>query len=199
MPLVQIRMRDRVFARMLQAVLLENSVSSDVTANRDAKLSEDCALIITDLHCAPRDLTQFEKTFFVVKNGENAPDGAVFYKRPFLIDDLIADVSSALFSEEKPTDTAPSLTIDKKRSIARYGKLSASLTETEMKLLLLLYENRGKTVTNEKIVQRVFDGKTVANSNVSAVYVSYLRKKLDERIGKKLIYSVRGIGYVLNE
>ena len=68
-----------------------------------------------------------------------------------------------------------------------------------MKLLSLLYENKGKAVTSEEIIQRVFDGKTVENSNAAAVYVNYLRKKLDKRIGKMLIYSVRGVGYMLKE
>ena len=103
----------------------------------------------------------------------------------------------SLSSEEKHTDIAPSLSIDKKRSVAKYGKYSVSLTETEMKLLSLLHENRGKTVTNAEITAVVFDGKTVKGSNAAAVYVNYLRKKLDEKIGKRLIFSVRGVGYVL--
>ncbi len=197
MSLVQIRMKDRVFARMLTIVLLENNVSSAVTVDRDAKIPEDCVLIITDSDCACRDVLRFEKTFFIGRQGETSPDGVIFYQRPILIDSFVADVKAALFSEEKPMEAPPSLTVDKKRGVARYGKLSVSLTETEMKLLLLLYENKGKAVTNEEIVQRVFDGKTVENSNVAAVYVNYLRKKLDERIGKKLIYSVRGVGYML--
>ncbi len=199
MSLVQIRMRDGVFARMLEIVLLENKVTSEVTSDKDAKIPEDCSLVITDTHCASRDVHRFEKTFFVVKSDETPPEGVSFYKRPFLIDSFAADVTSALFSEKKPTDTVQILTVDKKRGVARYGKTSVSLTETEMKLLLLLYENKDTAVTNAEIVQRVFDGKTVENSNVAAVYVNYLRKKLDERIGKRLIYSVRGIGYMLKD
>ncbi len=197
MSLVQIRMRDRVFARMLEIILLENKVFSDVTASKDAKIPDGCSLIITDTHCASRDVLRFEKTFFIVKGEEAPPEGVSFYKRPFLIDDLAKDVTAALFSKERATDTVVSLTIDKKRGVARYGKTAVSLTETEMKLLALLYENKGKAVTCEEIARRVFDGKTVENSNAAAVYVNYLRKKLDDRIGKKLIYSVRGVGYML--
>lgn len=197
MSLVQIRMKDRVFARMLEIVLLENSVSSTVTENRDAEIPKDCVLIITDSDCATRDVLRFGKTFFIGRQGEVSPNGVSFYKKPILIDGFVADVKAALFSEEKPTEAAEKLTVDKKHGVARYGKLSVSLTETEMKLLLLLYENKGAAVTNEEIVKRVFDGKTVENSNVAAVYVNYLRKKLDERIGKKLIYAVRGVGYIL--
>jgi len=197
MSTVQIRMKDRVFARMLEIVLLENNVSSDVTADKDAKIPDGCSLVITDADCACRDVLRFERTFFIGTGGETLPEGVPFYKRPFLIDDFAADVKRALFSEEKNTEAAPTLTVDKKRGVAHYGKLSVSLTETETKLLVLLYENQGKAVTNEEIVRRVFDGKTVENSNAAAVYVNYLRKKLDERIGKRLIFSVRGVGYTL--
>ena len=190
-------MGDSVFARMLSIVLLENKIRSEVTHEKDARIPDGCDLIITDTACAGKDVLRFEKVFFTVKSGETPPDGRPSYVRPFLIDSFISDILLSLSSEEKHTDIAPSLSIDKKRSVAKYGKYSVSLTETEMKLLSLLHENRGKTVTNAEITAVVFDGKTVKGSNAAAVYVNYLRKKLDEKIGKRLIFSVRGVGYVL--
>ena len=196
MPLVQIRMKDRVFSRMLEIVLLENNISSEVTDTLKSKIPEDALLIITDPQCAGEDIKGFENTVFIIKGNETAPDGVLSFRRPFLIDSFVSEIAKLLFSEEK-TESPPTLTVDKKHRSARYGKMSALLTETELKLLLLLYENRGKTVLCEEIVQKVFDGRTVENSNVAAVYVNYLRKKLDEKFGKRFIFSVRGKGYML--
>ena len=197
MALVQIRMTDSVFARMLTIVLLENRISAEVTHEKDARVPDGCDLIITDPTCFGKDAQRFEKAVFILKGDESAPEGRPFYRRPFLIDAFLPDVLRLLSSEEKAEESAPTLSVDKKRGVARYGKYSVSLTETEMKLLVLLYENRGQTVLSEEIVQTVFDGRPVENSNVAAVYVNYLRKKLDEKIGKRLIFSVRGVGYVL--
>ena len=198
MSLVQIRIKDPVFSRMLKIVLLENRIPSEITNEKDALVPESCELIITDLSCAGKDVHRFPKTFFVLKRGEEPPEGKPFYVRPFLTDSLVSDVTAALFSGEKTAvETAPELSVDKKRFTAKYGKLSVSLPETEMRLLSLLHENRGKTVTNAEINEKVFGGKTAEGSNACAVYVNYLRKKLDEKIGKRLIFSVRGVGYVL--
>ena len=196
MPLVQIRMKDRVFSRMLEIVLLENSILSEVTDIAKAKIPDGCLLVITDLQCVSEEVQRFENTVFIVKSGEALPEGRSGFRRPFLIEGFISEITKLLFSEEK-TEAPPSLTVDKKHRVARYGRLSVPLTETELKLLVLLYENRGKTVLYEDITQRVWDGRTAENSNVSAVYVNYLRKKLDEKFGKRFIFSVRGKGYVL--
>lgn len=196
MPLVQIRQKDRVFARMLEIVLFENNISSEITSEAKAKIPEDTLLVITDLQCAGEDVRDFENTVFTVKCDESAPSGKPCLRRPFLTETFIKEIKGLLFPEEKH-ESPPTLTVDKKHRVARYGKLSATLTETELKLLMLLYENRGKTVLCEEIVQKVFGGRTVENSNVAAVYVNYLRKKLDEKFGKKFIFSVRGKGYML--
>ena len=196
MPLVQIRMKDRVLSRMLKIVLLENKIPSEVTCDEKAQVSDGCSLIVTDISCASAEVLRFETVFFVIKDKEEIPEGKTVFRRPFLIDTFISEVQKSLFSEHEEK-AAPSLSIDKKHNFARYGSVSVKLTETEMKLLTLLYENKGETVTNEEITKRIWGGRTVENSNVSAVYVNYLRKKLDERLGKRFIFSVRGKGYVL--
>ena len=190
-------MRDRVFARMLEILLSEKQISVSVTDKKETRIPEGSALVITDLHCADKDVQRFENTVYICGRDETEPEGRVCLRRPFLIDAFISEILDTLFSDKKADSDTLSLSLDKKTKSARYGKLAIPLTETEFKLLLLLYENKGETVTCEEITDKVFGGKTVENSNVSAVYVNYLRKKLDERIGKRMIFSVRGKGYTL--
>jgi hypothetical protein len=189
-------MKDRVFARMLEIVLLENNVSSEVTDTSRAKIPEDTLLVITDTECGIGEADAFENTVFITKGSETPPAEKRSFHRPFLMDAFVSEINKLLFTEES-ADSPPTLTVDKKHKTAKYGRLSVSLTETELKLLLLLYENKGQTVLYSEIIQNVFGGRTAENSNVPAVYVNYLRKKLDEKFGKRLIFSVRGKGYTL--
>ena len=197
MSLVQIRMKDKVLQRMLMILLNKKGVEVALADKKDANIPDGCSLIITDLASADRETLRFEKTFFVCKDGEIPPENAITYKRPFLMESFISDAVGILFSEERPTAPTEGLSIDKKKKTVKYGKTPVSLTETEFRLLLLLYENKGEAVSNTEITECVWGNRTVENSNVSAVYVNYLRKKLDERIGKRLIFSVRGKGYML--
>lgn len=70
-----------------------------------------------------------------------------------------------------------------------------SLTKKERSLLELLYKNRGKAVARDEAERLVFG--TEGGSNAVDVYVKYLRTKLDERFGQKLIVTVRNKGYML--
>ena len=196
MSIIQIRTKDRVFARMLEIVLVENNSEIFLTDKKDTKIPDGCELIITDTACADKETDRFDKIIYVCR-GEEPPQGSISVKRPFLIEDFISLVNGMLFAEEKTADSQPFLTLDKKRKTLRYGKFSVLLTDKEFDLMLLLYENKGKIVTNEQITKTVWDDKTVPGSNISAVYINYLRKKFDEKLGKKFIYSVRGKGYQL--
>ena len=76
---------------------------------------------------------------------------------------------------------------------AVWGDMRVSLSENEYKLLSLLCEMRGETVTREQIDEIL--GAT--EGNMGDVYICHLRRKLDNQLGLKLIYTVRGKGYML--
>ena len=197
MPLVQIRMKDRVLARTLEILLAEKKVSVSVTDKKETEMPESTDLVITDLASADRDTLRFESTVFICGRDETPPENRLSFKRPFLTDAFLSETLGMIFSEEKEVTKTTAISIDKRRKAVRLGKITVPLTDKEFLLFTLLYEKKEKVVTNEEITATVFEGKTVENSNVSAVYVNYLRKKLDERLGKPLIFSVRGKGYML--
>lgn len=69
------------------------------------------------------------------------------------------------------------------------------MSRTELALLKLLNQNKGRPVSREAAYEAVFGGKGVKNS--VDVYIRYLRKKLDEHFDERMIITVRDKGYML--
>jgi DNA-binding response OmpR family regulator len=60
-----------------------------------------------------------------------------------------------------------------------------------------LATNKGIVLSREKILDNVWDINFDMNTNVIDVYVNYLRRKIDKPFNKKLIHTLKGLGYVL--
>ena len=73
------------------------------------------------------------------------------------------------------------------------------LTSKEYALLEYLMRNAEQTLTRTMIAEHVWDYTFDSFTNIIDVYVNYLRKKVDKDYAKKLIHTVRGVGYVLKE
>jgi len=71
------------------------------------------------------------------------------------------------------------------------------LTPKEFSLLEYLVRNRGNVLTRTMIAEHVWDQHFDSFSNVIDVYIRYLRAKVDDMSSKKLIHTIRGVGYVL--
>ncbi|KIE27379.1 transcriptional regulator [Streptomyces sp. MUSC 125] len=79
------------------------------------------------------------------------------------------------------------------------GTRELELTRTEFELLELLVRNAGIVLDHSTIYDRIWGYDFGPGSKNLAVYVGYLRRKLDERGATQLIHTVRGVGYVLRE
>nr|WP_209445533.1 response regulator transcription factor [Streptomyces roseochromogenus] len=79
------------------------------------------------------------------------------------------------------------------------GKRELELTRTEFELLELLVRNAGIVLDHSTIYDRIWGYDFGPGSKNLAVYVGYLRRKLDEPGASQLIHTVRGVGYVLRE
>ena len=73
------------------------------------------------------------------------------------------------------------------------------LTPQEFKLLQYLMHNKGRILTREMILNRIWLYSSDVETRVVDVYMGYLRKKVDSGHTKKLLHSVRGFGYVIKE
>ncbi|MCI8609714.1 MAG: response regulator transcription factor [Firmicutes bacterium] len=84
------------------------------------------------------------------------------------------------------------------RKVSR-GGVPISLSAKEFSLLEYLMRNQGVVLSREKIENNLWNFDYEGGTNAVDVYIRYLRKKVDEPFDKKLIHTVRGVGYVLRE
>ena len=73
------------------------------------------------------------------------------------------------------------------------------LTKKECDLLLYLVQNKNIVLTREQILNQVWGYSYIGETNVVDVYIRYLRSKIDEAFGEKLIHTIRGVGYYVKE
>jgi two-component system, OmpR family, response regulator MprA len=73
------------------------------------------------------------------------------------------------------------------------------LTAKEYELLMLFLRNPRQVLTREVLLERVWGFNFEAETHVLEVYVGYLRQKLEAGGEKRIIHTVRGVGYILRE
>lgn len=84
------------------------------------------------------------------------------------------------------------------RRAIRHGR-AIELTMKEFELLKYLMEHPREVLTREQILENVWGYDFMGESNVIEVYIRYLRLKIEDEGQKRLIQTVRGVGYVLRE
>ncbi|MEU9264499.1 response regulator transcription factor [Streptomyces sp. NPDC048251] len=94
---------------------------------------------------------------------------------------------------------AAGLRMDPQARRAWRGGRELELTRTEFELLELLARNAGIVLDHSTIYDRIWGYDFGPGSKNLAVYVGYLRRKLDQPGAPQLIHTVRGVGYVLRE
>ena len=91
------------------------------------------------------------------------------------------------------------LTLDLGTRIASRNSRVIELTTKEFELLRYMMEHPREVLAREQILENVWGYDFMGESNVIEVYVRYLRLKIDSDNNKRLIQTVRGVGYVLRE
>ena len=88
------------------------------------------------------------------------------------------------------------------KSIIQHGKVlkdnqELELTALEYKILVMLFENRGKIITREQILSYIWDNEeNFVNDNTLTVYIKRIREKIENDPNKpEIIKTVRGLGY----
>lgn len=107
-------------------------------------------------------------------------------------------VREAPVSSDRQVEAA-GLRMDLQARRAWRGGRELELTRTEFELLELLVRNAGIVLDHSTIYDRIWGYDFGPGSKNLAVYVGYLRRKLDEPGAPQLIHTVRGVGYVLRE
>ena len=128
-----------------------------------------------------------------------------YMTKPYATKELIARIHSALRRHEEPkiivdpAFTIGDLSIYPERHEVRASDEVVDLTKKEFDLLLFLAKNNNRVLKREEILEKVWGYGYAGKTNIVDVYVRYLRSKIDEKVGKKYIHTVRGIGYVARD
>ena len=72
------------------------------------------------------------------------------------------------------------------------------LSAKEFATLEYLARNKGKVLSRTSIIEHVWDKNFDSDTNLVDVYIRYLRKKIDEPYQRKLLHTIRGVGYKLD-
>ena len=127
-----------------------------------------------------------------------------YVTKPFAIEELLARIRAALRKRpvapaEVPKLTCGPLVMDVERHEVSVSGTPVELTRREFDLLRHLLENKEKVISRESLLDNVWGFDFAGETNAVDVYIRFLRSKIDERFGVKLIHTVRGVGYAIRE
>ena len=127
-----------------------------------------------------------------------------YITKPFEIEELLARVRAAL--RNKTADEAAGevlvcggVRVDVLRREVTVNGTVVGLTKREFDLLHYLMQNKDIVVTREQLLDNVWSFDFDGGTNTVDVYIRFLRGKLDDAFGLKLISTVRGVGYVIRD
>ena len=127
-----------------------------------------------------------------------------YITKPFAIEELLARIRAVLRRKQEAREITAQLQVGDlvmdltTRQVIR-GGISVQLTKKEFDLLEYLMKNTGIALSREIILERVWGYEFGGDSNIVDVYIRYLRSKIDDPFAKKLLHTVRGVGYALKE
>jgi heavy metal response regulator len=125
-----------------------------------------------------------------------------YLTKPFAFSELLARTRVLLRRGQNETKTilqVADLTLDLVKHKVNRGEEEIELTGKEYSLLEYFMRSPGKVLTRTMIAEHVWDYNFDTFTNVIDVYVNHLRKKIDKNYSKKLIHTLRGVGYVMKE
>ena len=122
--------------------------------------------------------------------------------KPFAFSELLARVRTILrrgSARQPETVRVADLEIDLLRHKAQRDGQRLDLSPKEFALLSLLMRRAGEVLSRTLIAEQVWDMNFHSDTNVVDVHIRRLRAKVDDPFSQKLIHTVRGAGYVLEE
>ncbi len=122
-----------------------------------------------------------------------------YLTKPFSIEELLARVKALLrrFKGYKNVLKVADLELDPVSRRVRRAGVEIELSPKEFDILELLVRNMGKVIGERAILKEVW-GLDCTKSNILKVYMHHLRQKVDRGFDKKLIRTVRGVGYMID-
>lgn len=124
-----------------------------------------------------------------------------YMPKPFEVDELLARIKARLRTNAQTEKVlkAHDLTLDTEKVEVTRGQKNIQLTPLEFKLLEYLLANKGRVLTRDMILARVWATSPDIETRVVDVYMGYLRKKIDKGHRTPILHSIRGFGYMVKD
>ena len=122
-----------------------------------------------------------------------------YLTKPFVVKELLARIRALLRRDSTIVDnySIGNVVLDSQTFEIKNGNKSQRLTAKEYKLMELLIRNKNQIISTERIMDDIWDLDSDAEINVVWVFISSLRKKLEQIDADHMIKAVRGLGYRL--
>jgi DNA-binding response OmpR family regulator len=208
-PLVLVIEDEKDIARFIELELNAEGYDTEVAFDPDLLILDLMLPVLDGLEVARR-VRKTSNTPIIILTAKDSINDKVegldagaddYLVKPFSIEELLARVRAhlrrvnpAVTGEVRVADLVMNLD---GREVFRGGR-RVELSAKEFELLELLARNPGKVFSRFEIEEKVWPEYT-GGSNVVDVYIGYLRRKLEEGGERRLIHTVRGVGYVLRE
>ena len=213
---------ERKVASFIAKGLKEEGMAVDDVPDAKAALAQldiyDYELVVTDIMMPGMDGVSLIREIrgkgigipILVLTAKDAVDDKVlgldagaddYLTKPFVFAELLARVRALM---RRPSSVAHKLAVSDlvmdpvSHTVTRAGK-QIDLTPKEYALLEFLMTNKGRVLSRTSIIESVWDMHFDSDTNLVDVLVSYLRGKIEKGFDSKLIHSVRGVGYVLED
>lgn len=125
-----------------------------------------------------------------------------YLTKPFSFEVLCARIRAMLRTKDGGADCilqVADLTLDTAKRVVKRGGDVIELSAKEYAVLEYLVRNRGIVVSKERIEENISNYEYEGSSDVIKVYIHHLRKKIDGNYKKKLLHTVKNVGYVVRE
>jgi two-component system, OmpR family, copper resistance phosphate regulon response regulator CusR len=208
----------RFVSQGLEAEHYQVDISSDGEQARNAANDFDYDMVILDLNLPKLDgvsilrqlrlkkptlpvliLTQRTRVEDRVQCLDTGADD--YLAKPFSYSELSARIRALIRRSHLPSESVlviDDLKLDRVEHRVERASRRIELTSKEFSLLEYLMRNTGRRVTRAMIIEHVWNLTFDTTTNVVDVYINYLRRKIDDGHPRKLIHTVRGVGYELS-
>ena len=123
-----------------------------------------------------------------------------YIAKPFAIEELLARIEVVFRRQDNLNNYIikfKDITINKSSRIVEKDGNEINLTNKEYELLMILIENKDKVVTREELLEKIWGYGYEPETNVTDVYIRYLRAKLSNENKEEYIQTVRSVGYIM--
>lgn len=123
-----------------------------------------------------------------------------YIAKPFAIEELLARIEAVIRRVNSSNDYIvkfKDITIDKNSRTVKKNNEEINLTNKEYELLMLLIDNKDKVVSRDEILHHVWGYDVDLETNVTDVYIRYLRMKLNQDDKEEYIKTIRSVGYIM--